>query len=72
MGVLSGRVAIVTGGGGGIGRAEGMALSQHGAAVVVNDLDAALAEETAQAIRDQAGKRSSTRKMFPAGRRRSH
>ncbi|MCX5737966.1 MAG: SDR family NAD(P)-dependent oxidoreductase [Proteobacteria bacterium] len=38
MGVLDGKVAIVTGSGGGIGREHALALSAAGAAIVVNDL----------------------------------
>ena len=50
MGVLDGKVAIVTGSARGIGRATAELLSEHGAKVLINDLDGNLAEQTAGEI----------------------
>lgn len=50
MGKLDGKTAIVTGAGRGIGRAVALKLAAEGANVVVNDLDAAPAQETVNEI----------------------
>ncbi len=50
MGVLDGKAAIVTGSARGIGRATAELLSEHGARVLINDLDADVAEQTASEI----------------------
>lgn len=50
MGVLDGKAAIVTGSARGIGRATAALLAEHGARVLVNDLDGDLAEQTAAEI----------------------
>src|SRR5262245_43090485 len=55
MGLLEGKVAIITGSGRGIGAATARLLAQHGAKVVVTDIDAAPAEETVQAIQSAGG-----------------
>ena len=50
MGVLDGKAAIVTGSARGIGRATAALLAEHGARVLVNDLDADAAEQAAREI----------------------
>ena len=50
MGVLEGKVAIVTGSARGIGRATAHLLAEHGARVLVTDLDEDVAREAAAAL----------------------
>jgi NAD(P)-dependent dehydrogenase (short-subunit alcohol dehydrogenase family) len=64
MGMLDGKVAIVTGGGHGVGRGEALELAAQGAKVVVNDLggsstgegaDKGAADEVAALIKERGG-----------------
>ena len=54
-GLLKGKVAIVTGSGRGVGLATARLLASHGARVVVNDLDAGVAEAAVDDIRAHGG-----------------
>jgi NAD(P)-dependent dehydrogenase (short-subunit alcohol dehydrogenase family) len=65
MGLLDGKVAIVTGAGGGLGEAYAKALAREGAAVVVNDLggprdgsgsDQTMAQKVVEAIKAEGGR----------------
>ena len=52
---FSGKVALVTGGAAGIGRATALAFAAEGLQVVVSDVDVAGGEGTVQLIRDAGG-----------------
>jgi 3-oxoacyl-[acyl-carrier protein] reductase len=55
MSLIDGKIAIVTGSGRGIGAATARLLAEHGARVIVSDLDEGPAEETVAAIRASSG-----------------
>ena len=55
MAMVSGKVALVTGAGAGIGRATAQKFAQEGAKVVVSDVDSEAGEETVVIIQKEGG-----------------
>ena len=53
--MLDGKTAIVTGAGGGLGRAHAFYLASKGAKILVNDVTAVAAERVAQEVRNSGG-----------------
>ena len=51
MGNLTGKVALITGSGDGMGRAHAVLMASRGADIVVNDIRPEMAEETARMVR---------------------
>jgi NAD(P)-dependent dehydrogenase (short-subunit alcohol dehydrogenase family) len=54
-GLLDGKVTLVTGAGGGIGRATALVLARAGARVLVSDISTRRGEETAQLVGHAGG-----------------
>jgi len=52
---LAGKVALITGAGGGMGRAAALMFAREGAKIVANDYRTEAVEETAQMVRDEGG-----------------
>ncbi len=64
MGLLEGKVVVITGAGGGIGREHALAMAKEGAAIVVNDLGgsrdgsgggSSMADETVEMVKAVGG-----------------
>jgi len=56
MELLTGKNVVITGAGGGLGRAYAIEVARHGAAVVVNDIDVAAATAVADEIAQAGGR----------------
>jgi NAD(P)-dependent dehydrogenase (short-subunit alcohol dehydrogenase family) len=76
MGRLDGKVAVITGAGGGMGREAALLFSAEGAQVCAADVDAASAEQTVRAARDafafqvDVADEDSVREMYDATKER--
>jgi NAD(P)-dependent dehydrogenase (short-subunit alcohol dehydrogenase family) len=55
QGLMEGKVALVTGGGSGIGRAASLAFAREGAKVVVSDINVEAGRETVRLIKEAGG-----------------
>ena len=55
MGILDGKCAVITGSGRGLGKEYALLFAKEGAKVVVNDIDADVAQETAAEIKKAGG-----------------
>lgn len=56
MGLLDGKVAVITGAGRGIGQATAVLFAEEGAVVVINDIDEEPAKETLRMVEEKGGK----------------
>src|SRR5580658_2256779 len=56
MGTLEGKVAVITGAGQGLGRCHALTLAEQGAAIVVNDINAANAQSVVDEITAAGGR----------------